>query len=209
MWGTQELVGAVAISGLAVAALAGVGAFFLHRSGSASRVQVGELTARLEKLTSTARAEISTARHRASTDVSNAKSFALQGFATDLLEVADNLERAETSSKEGQVGLEGVQMTRSQLTRVLNKHGVARIDAAPGAKFDVKVHEAVANVPSDQPLGTVAELAQEGYALNGRVFRPAIVVVSEGAPGGTDEVAPLSSAAAWKVSVAMRDHWAR
>lgn len=73
----------------------------------------------------------------------------------------------------------GTLMIRTQLEDVLKKQGLERLAVAVGAPFDPAVHEAVAAVESSEPPGTVVEEVERGYALNGRVIRPARVKVAK------------------------------
>jgi molecular chaperone GrpE len=79
--------------------------------------------------------------------------------------------------------LEGVEMTQKELVTALSRHGVTAIDASPGAAFDPALHQAVTQVPSAQPAGSVAELYQSGWRIGDRTLRAALVAVSAG-PGG-------------------------
>ena len=71
-------------------------------------------------------------------------------------------------------------MTQKELHTVLARHGVTAIDAAPGAAFDPNQHQAVSQIPSDQPSGTIAETFQSGWKIGERVLRAAMVAVSAG-----------------------------
>ena len=73
-----------------------------------------------------------------------------------------------------------MKMTQKELHRVLAKHGVTAVDAAPGASFDPNLHQAVSQIPSDQPSGTIAETFQSGWKIGERVLRAAMVAVSAG-----------------------------
>jgi molecular chaperone GrpE len=100
----------------------------------------------------------------------------------ELLPVLDNLERALDASEhheEAKVA-DGVRLVRSQLQGVLERRGLAEIEAAPGHVFDPHLHEALSQQPSEQPEGRIAAVWQRGYRLGQRVVRPARVVVSSG-----------------------------
>jgi molecular chaperone GrpE len=79
--------------------------------------------------------------------------------------------------------LEGVALTQKELVSALSRHGVTAIDASPGAAFDPALHQAVTQVPSPHPAGSVAELYQSGWRIGDRTLRAAMVAVS-GGPGG-------------------------
>jgi molecular chaperone GrpE len=103
-------------------------------------------------------------------------------FATDLLEVLDNFERAiDQDATEGADAkfLEGMNMIRAQLSNVLQKNDVEEI-AAVGEAFDPNVHHAVLMEPSDEyESGQVTYVMQKGYKLKDKVIRPAMVKVAE------------------------------
>ena len=121
-------------------------------------------------------------RRRAERYVENAHKFALDRFAADLLPVVDNLERALTainSDDDGQKAVaEGIQLTLKSFVDVLVRFKVEPIDPA-GQPFDANLHQAVSMVPNaDVEANTVIDVFQKGYTLNGRLIRPAMVVVS-------------------------------
>jgi molecular chaperone GrpE len=136
-----------------------------------------------------AHAETQNARRRAEQDVEKARKFALEKFVGELLPVADNLERAIAagdSEDEGQKSvLEGVALTHKSLLDTLKKFKVEAIDPH-GEPFDPQLHQAMSMVPNpDAEPNTVLTVFQKGYTLNGRLVRPAMVVVSSAAPGGS------------------------
>jgi len=128
-----------------------------------------------------AHAELENYRKRANRHLEEEKKYAPLALMRDLLPVLDNLERAIQSA--GQDGgsaqlVEGVKMVAQLLVMTLERHHCRRIEAQ-GAVFDPHVHEAIAQIPSDQvPPGTVLEVAQTGYQLHDRVVRPSQVLVS-------------------------------
>lgn len=130
-----------------------------------------------------ATAEQDNIRKRAERDVEQARRFALERFARDLLGVSDSLELALKAAEEGDNTegslLEGLQMTRRMLLDTLTKHGISEM-APKGETFDPAKHEAMSAVPSaDAAPNTVLEVVQKGYLLNERVLRPAMVVVAQ------------------------------
>lgn len=128
-----------------------------------------------------AAAEAQNVRRRAEHEAEKARKFALEKFVKDLLPVVDSLEKALESMQEdaSEVHREGVSMTLKMQLDVLNKFGVERIDPQ-GEPFDPQVHEAMAMVPNPElEPNTVMEVMQKGYSLNGRLVRPAMVVVSQ------------------------------
>lgn len=148
---------------------------------SVSEVLVEEINA-LKDQVLRAQAETQNARRRAEQDVEKARKFALNKFVEDLLPVADNLERAITAGDaddEAQKAvLEGVELTLKSLVDTLKKYNVEAINPE-GEPFDPELHQAMSMVPNpDVEPNTVMNVFQKGYTLNGRLVRPAMVVVS-------------------------------
>lgn len=134
-------------------------------------------------------AETDNVRKRANRQIEEARLYAVEKFARDLLNVADNLSRAVDAVPPGSRGimtdavktaLEGVELTQKELVTVLSRHGVTAIDSSPGAAFDPAMHQAVTQVPSEHPAGSVAELYQSGWRIGDRTLRAALVAVSGG-----------------------------
>ena len=131
-----------------------------------------------------AAAETQNIRRRAEQDVEKAHKFALEKFVNDMLPVADNLERAIEASKtaedaDGSAVSEGVELTLKSLIDALKRHKVEPIDPL-GEPFDPQLHQAMTMVddPNVEP-NSVINVFQKGYTLNGRLVRPAMVVVSK------------------------------
>jgi len=124
-------------------------------------------------------AELENVRKRAQRDIENAHRFALERFAAELLPVRDSLELAlQSGAADAQGLLTGVEATLKVLGKAFEKGSIVRIDPA-GASFDPALHEAVLAQPSAEvPEGTVLQVLQSGYQLNGRLLRPARVIVS-------------------------------
>ncbi|MDG0972224.1 MAG: nucleotide exchange factor GrpE [Porticoccaceae bacterium] len=128
-------------------------------------------------------AEMQNLRRRAERDVENAHKYALDKFAPELLPVVDNLERALAaidSEDAGQKAVaEGIELTLKTFVDVLLRYKVEAVDPA-GQPFDAELHQAVSMVPNaDIEPNTVMDVFQKGYTLNGRLLRPAMVVVSK------------------------------
>lgn len=128
-------------------------------------------------------AEIQNVRRRAERDVENAHKYALEKFTADLLPVVDNLERAISTidaSDEGQKAVTtGLELTLKTFVDVLDRFKIEAVDPA-GQPFDADLHQAVSMVPNpDLEPNTVMDVFQKGYTLNGRLVRPAMVVVSK------------------------------
>ncbi|MDG2501348.1 MAG: nucleotide exchange factor GrpE [Porticoccaceae bacterium] len=129
-------------------------------------------------------AEMQNVRRRAERDVESAHKFALDKFAADLVPIVDNLERALAaidSADEGQKAVaEGLELTLKSFMDVLARYKIEVIDPA-GQPFDAELHQAVSMVPNpDLEPNTVMDVFQKGYTLNGRLVRPAMVVVAQG-----------------------------
>jgi molecular chaperone GrpE len=133
-----------------------------------------------------AAAEIENIRKRAQRDVENAQRYALERFAGELLAVRDSLELAVASAARGQADAgslaAGQQATLQLLNKAFDKFSILQV--SPQAEFDPALHEAVMSQETAAvPAGQVLEVLQAGYQLNGRLLRPARVIVSR-APGG-------------------------
>lgn len=125
-------------------------------------------------------AEMENVRKRAARDVEKAHKFALERFATELLTVCDSLEMALATDDDISVESmkEGSEATLKLLRSVLTRFDVEELDPH-GEPFDPAVHEAMTMQPSaEAEPGTVLTVFQKGYALNGRLLRPARVVVA-------------------------------
>lgn len=127
-------------------------------------------------------AEMQNIRRRAERDVESAHKFGLEKFATQLLPVVDNLQRAldsiDSENESHRAIYEGIDLTLKNFLDVLAQFKIEAIDPA-GEPFDADYHQAVSMVPNpDVEPNTVLEVFQKGYKLNGRLMRPAMVVVS-------------------------------
>ncbi|CAM3651023.1 MULTISPECIES: nucleotide exchange factor GrpE [Pseudoalteromonas] len=132
-----------------------------------------------------AAADVENMRRRAAQDVEKAHKFALEKFANELLPVIDNLERAiEFSDKENETLkplLEGIDMTVKSFNDAVAKFGVEIVNPQ-GEQFNPEFHQAMSIQPSnDVTPNTVLAVMQKGYTLNGRLLRPAMVMVSKAA----------------------------
>ena len=130
-------------------------------------------------------AEMQNVRRRAQRDVESAHKFALEKFATELLSVVDNLERAidaiDAEDESQKAVAEGLELTLKTFIEVLAKYKVEAVEPE-GQPFDADLHQAVSTVPNAEvEPNTVINVFQKGYTLNGRLIRPAMVVVSTSA----------------------------
>jgi len=137
-----------------------------------------------------ARADVENARRRAEMEVEKARKFALERFAGELLPVVDNLERAiELTDGENETVkplLEGVEMTHKSFLSTIEKFGLSLIDPQ-GETFNPDLHQAMSMQESaDHAPNTVMAVMQKGYQINGRLLRPAMVMVSRAPSGGVD-----------------------
>ncbi|OPX54879.1 molecular chaperone GrpE [Oceanospirillum multiglobuliferum] len=121
-------------------------------------------------------------RRRAEQDVEKAHKFALEKFSKELLPVIDSLERAVETFAQHEVAdavKEGVVMTLDLFASTLSKFNVESVNPV-GEPFDPQQHEAMAMVPNpDVEPNTVIAVMQKGYLLNGRLVRPAMVMVAK------------------------------
>jgi molecular chaperone GrpE len=131
------------------------------------------------------RAEMDNLRKRNQRDLENAHKFALERFAEELLQVWDSLELGHQAAQDEATDVEklreGTELTLKLLTGVMSKQGIEQID--PQDKpFDPEYHQAMTMQERDDvPPNTVVAVIQKGYLLNGRLLRPAMVMVSKAA----------------------------
>lgn len=127
-----------------------------------------------------AKAESENIRRRAAEDVAKAQKFAVERFSSEMLAVKDSLEAGlavETATVESFKS--GMELTLKQLSSIFEKFNIAEINPV-GEKLDPHKHQAISMTDSDLPANTVVSVMQKGYALNDRVLRPALVLVSKG-----------------------------
>jgi len=149
-----------------------------------------EVTDLREKILRVA-ADAENAKRRAEREANDARAYAIQKFARDLLGVADNLQRAmQHAPRDAEDPLVknlaiGLEMTEKELLSAFERNGLKRVDPERGAKFDPHQHQAVMEQPADDvPGGSVLQVLQSGYDLFGRIVRPAMVVVAAKTAGG-------------------------
>lgn len=128
-------------------------------------------------------ADVENVRKRGAKDLENTRQFAVEKFAQDLIAVKDSLEMAISNSAKADVAslIEGQNATLRQLAKAFEKAQIEEVNPE-GAAFNPELHEAMMAQPSDAPPNTVLSVVQRGYQLNGRLLRPARVIVS--APKG-------------------------
>ena len=130
-----------------------------------------------------AQADAQNIKRRAEQDVERARKFALEQFTRELLPVADNLERALESAAGDDEAIksiaEGVELTLKSLLDAMKKSNIEVVDPQ-GEPFDPNLHQAMSMVENnDEERNNVITMKQKGYTLNGRLVRPAMVMVSK------------------------------
>ena len=137
-----------------------------------------------------ARAETENVRRRLEQQAEDRGKYAVAQFAKDVLNVADNLRRAldavPSSAREGNdlanTLVVGVEMTERDLLSTLERYGIRPVEAM-GTRFDPNFHQAMMEMEdTTQPEGTVVMVMQQGYTIQDRLLRPALVGVSKGGP---------------------------
>jgi molecular chaperone GrpE len=134
-------------------------------------------------------AEMENLRKRTIREVADARTYGITGFARDVLDIADNLQRAldalpaearDAADPGLKALIEGVELTERSLLNTLEKNGVKKFDPS-GGKFDPNFHQAMYEVPDPSvPAGTVVQVMQSGFMIGERILRPALVGVSKG-----------------------------
>ena len=135
-----------------------------------------------------AKAETENARRIATKEVGKARKFALEKFATELLAVKDSLDQAAQVDLEHQAGeqliekmSEGLTLTLKQLDSVFERFQIEVVRPEAGDTLDPELHQAMTRQPSDEVMANnILSTLQAGYTLNGRLLRPAMVIVSSG-----------------------------
>ncbi len=152
-----------------------------------SEVTLDELQARADENWNRyvrAAAETENVRKRATRDVEHARKYALEAFAKEMLTVRDSFEMGIDAAQTADAAslVEGSAATLKLLIATLERFGISEVDPL-GEPFDPELHEAISMQPSaDAEPGSVLVVAQKGYALNGRLLRPAMVVVAAEMP---------------------------
>ena len=137
-------------------------------------------------------ADAENTKRRAEREANDARAYAIQKFARDLLTVADTLGRAMTAPPQGDDPavknfVLGIEMTEKALQTAFETNGLKRLDPVKGTKFDPHQHQAMMEQPStDVAAGAVIQTLQPGYELLGRLVRPAMVVVAAKGSGAAE-----------------------
>jgi molecular chaperone GrpE len=124
-------------------------------------------------------ADVDNVRKRAAKDLESTRQFAVEKFAQDLMAVKDSLELGIASAGKSDAAslLEGQSATLRLLAKAFEKAQIEEINPE-GAAFNPELHEAMMMQPSDAPPDMVLSVIQKGYQVNGRLLRPARVIVS-------------------------------
>ncbi len=129
-----------------------------------------------------AQAELENQRRRFERELENAHKYAMEKFASEMLEVSDSLEMGLKAARETQDVeriIEGAELTLKNLNKVFEKFGIQAEDPT-GQRFDPERHQAMSmQEDPENPPNTVVATMQKGFLLQGRVLRPAMVVVSK------------------------------
>lgn len=130
-------------------------------------------------------ADAENTKRRTEREANDARAYAIQKFARDLLDAADNISRAvqhaprDTEDSQVKNLILGIEMTEKALLNAFERNGLKRLAPERGEKFDPNKHQAMMEQPdADIPPGSVVMLAQPGYELFGRIVRPAMVAVT-------------------------------
>ncbi|MDG6094829.1 nucleotide exchange factor GrpE [Acetobacter sp. AN02] len=162
---------------------------------SAASARIRELEAQLTEAQDKwmrSEAEMQNLRTRTKREIDDARQYAVQKFAKDVVEAAENLHRALDSipkAQDGEDGLitkmrEGIESTERSFLSILERHGVVAHDAV-GKPFDANLHQAMAEQPSaDHEHGTVMQAWTPAWTLHGRLLKPAMVVVAKNDAAG-------------------------
>ena len=135
-----------------------------------------------------ARADAENTRRISAKEVEKARKFALESFAGELLTVKDSLDQASRVDLSGSVSeqlveqmSEGLNLTLRQLETVFDKFNIELVNPEAGDALDPELHQAMTRQPSDEvDSNNILQTIQVGYTLNGRLLRPAMVIVSSG-----------------------------
>lgn len=166
-----------------------------ERADDSSPAEAQEIAGLKDRLLR-ALAEMENLRRRTEREVADARHYGIASFARDILGVADNMQRAmqaldaelrEKADSTVQALLDGVELTERELLKVLEKHGIKKIEPL-GEKFDPHLHQAMYEVPdASVPAGSIVQVVQPGYVIADRVLRPALVAIAKGGPKAVPE----------------------
>ena len=147
------------------------------------KTQIEEAANKEQDILLRSRAEIENLRRRTEQDVEKAHKFALEKFSKDILNTIDNLERAlaTPANKEDEsvkALFDGVELTLKELVSTVGRFGVEAVGVV-GEAFNPDLHQAISMQPAEGfETNQISVVLQKGYTLNGRVIRPAMVMVA-------------------------------
>jgi molecular chaperone GrpE len=183
-----------------------------NENAAPEQVATPELVAALTQMNAEIRdqllrtlADMENLRKRTERDVADARTYGIASFARDAIGAADNIRRAldatgvewkAQADAAGQALFDGVELTEREFLKVLEKHGVRKLDPL-GQKFDPNLHQAMFELPDPSvPAGTIVQVLQSGFVIGDRILRPALVGVAKGGPKpGAAEPSPSDNAA--------------
>jgi molecular chaperone GrpE len=146
-------------------------------------------------------AEAENTKRRSEREANDARAYAIQRFAKDLLDASDNLARAVAHAPKDNPDpavsnfVLGVEMTEKALQGAFERNGLKRVAPARGDRFDPNLHQAMTEQPADDLApGSVLAVMQTGYELFGRIVRPALVVVSAKGAATAEHASPYGAA---------------
>ncbi len=137
-------------------------------------------------------AETENTKQRSLREVEQARLYANEKFAKDVLTIADNLDQAlcmynqKKPQTDSESLIEGVKLTRKALKALFERYGIQE-DNPLGETFNPHHHQAISNIPDTAPKGQIITVMQKGYKIRERVLRASMVVVSSGADEKTSE----------------------
>src|SRR2546421_2437390 len=150
-------------------------------------------------------ADMENLRRRTDREVADARVYGVTNFRREILAVAENMERAlkalddeirEKADAGVKALLDGVELTERELIKVMEKHGVRKIEPM-GQKFDPNLHQAMFELPDPSvPAGTIVQVMQPGYTIGERVLRPALVGIAKGGVKPSGDTSPAGEAPA-------------
>jgi molecular chaperone GrpE len=169
----------------------------LAEDSEALRAEIAQLKEQVLRVA----ADAENSKRRAEREANDARHYAIQRFAQDLLGSADNLARALQAAPREDADpavknlVTGIEMVEKDLVGAFERNGLKRLDPPRGAKFDPHRHQAMMEQPADDVgPGAVLQVVQAGYELHGRLVRPAMVVVSaKGSSGAAPTETPTAN----------------
>jgi len=130
-------------------------------------------------------AEMQNIRNRHQKDLKDTREYAVTGFANDMISISENLYRAREAIPHADDELykklvAGIDLTIEELKKTFTRHGIERIAPEAGDKFNYELHQAIAQVPTDEfDEGEIVSLVSAGYKLKDRILKPAMVAVAK------------------------------